>query len=415
MAIISPNCPEVLAVVLGAARSGVVPVMVNPSLLAGERDLILADADCRAILGPLELVEAVASDRRVPELASVPVTRPMHYTSGTSGHPKGVWCGLLDDAEAAALNDEEVDLWGFDRSDRHVCCAPLHHSAPLRFASMTLLAGGEVCLLPGFVSTGFEEAIVRSAPTTAFLAPVHLRRFLASGRPPDLTSFRLVAHAGAPCPPSVKRRALAAFPAGVVWEFYGSTEGQFTACGPEEWMNRPGTVGRARPRRRLAVDPDGVIWCEVPPYARWSYWRDAGRTAVAWRGASFSVFDIGRVDASGYLFLDGRRDDLIISGGVNVYPLEVELVLSDVSGVDEVIVFGAPDPDWGQRVCAAFDGSASPEALARHAATHLAPYKRPTTIYHISADTVPRTPSGKVRRSLVADGLQEQSGWKRER
>lgn len=381
--------------------------MLDPALLPRERDAILSDAGCVAVLGPDELGVAVASDRSGPELAPVPVTRPMHYTSGTAGRPKGVWSGVLDDVAAAALVSEEVELWEFAPRDRHLCCAPLHHSAPLRFASMTLLTGGEIILLPRFDVGAAAEAIGHFAPTTAFMAPVHLRRLLLSAPLPPLGSFRLLAHAGAPCASSVKLEALRAFPPGSVWEFYGSTEGQFTACGPDEWRERPGTVGRARPRRRLTIGHDSLIWCAVPEFARWTYWRDPERTAAAWNGDSFTVFDIGRLDADGYLYLDGRRDDLIITGGVNVYPLEVELALNEVPGVEEVVVFGAPDPEWGQRVCAAFDGPAAPDALARQAIARLAPHKRPKAYYHIAAEAVPRTPSGKVRRSAVADQLNE--------
>src|SRR5207248_4605632 len=113
----------------------------------------------------------------------------------------------------------------------------------------------------------------------------------------------------------------------------GATEGQFTVCSPAEWEARPGTVGRARPHRRLSVDDDGLIWCEVPRYARFEYWRDPKSTAAAWRGAAFTAGDLGRLDKEGYLFIDSRRDDLIISGGVNVYPAEVEHVLAAVPGV----------------------------------------------------------------------------------
>ncbi len=174
-----------------------------------------------------------------------------------------------------------------------------------------------------------------------FCVPTHLQRLFAHWDAvgvPDLSSFRLVAHAGAPCPPSVKQRLVELFPAGTTWEFYGSTEGQFTACRSEEWREHPGTVGRARPGRTLSTDEDGRIWCAVPPHARFTYLGAPEQTAAAWRetpdGPAFTVGDVGRLDAEGYLHLDGRRTDLIISGGVNVYPLEVENALREVPGVD---------------------------------------------------------------------------------
>jgi long-chain acyl-CoA synthetase len=188
-----------------------------------------------------------------------------------------------------------------------------------------------------------------------------------------------------------------------VWEFYGSTEGQFTACPPEDWLERPGTVGRARPGRRLTTDPDGTIWCEVPDAARFSYWRDPAKTAGAWRGPAFTVGDLGRLDAGGYLWLEGRREDLLITGGVNVYPLEVERALAACPGVHEVAVFGTPDERWGTRVCAAVVGSADPDAVRAYARERLAPAKRPKTVVRV--DALPRTDRGKLRRTTLAAEL----------
>ena len=199
-------------------------------------------------------------------------------------------------------------------------------------------------------------------PTTAFMAPSALSRLLDAGknRRQRFDSLRLLAHAGSPCPPIVKRRALERVGPDVLWEFYGSTEGQFTVCSPDEWLARPGTVGRARAGRTLSVDPDGTVWCRPPGFGRFTYWRDPAKTAAAWRDGFFTVGDLGRIDADGYLYLDGRRDDLIISGGVNVYPAEVESVLSEVDGVGEIAVFGVSDDRWGQRVCAAVVPAATP-------------------------------------------------------
>jgi long-chain acyl-CoA synthetase len=235
------------------------------------------------------------------------------------------------------------------------------------------------------------------------MVPAHLQRLFSLPELPDLSSFRLVAHAGAPCPAPLKRAALAAFPTGTVWEFYGSTEGQFTACSPLDWIERPGTVGRARPGRTLSTDADGTIWCEAPAHARWAYWRDEVRTAEAWRDDAFTVGDLGRLDDGGYLWLEGRRDDLIISGGVNVYPVEVEQALADLPGIDEVAVFGAPDERWGQRVCAAVVGTATAGQVVEHARSKLAAYKCPKEVYAVP--DLPRTSTGKIRRSVLAEVL----------
>jgi long-chain acyl-CoA synthetase len=339
----------------------------------------------------------------VPESRGLPLGRPMHVTSGTTGRPKPVDSGILSGAQARALLAEERDLWGFTDDDVNLVLSPLHHSAPLRFAMGTLLAGGRI-VVPGlFDPVAVTEAIERERPTSMFCVPTHLQRLFAHWDrhgPPDLSCFRLVAHAGAPCPPAVKQRLIELFPDGSTWEFYGSTEGQFTACRSEEWLERPGTVGRARPGRRLDVDPDGTIWCTVPEHARFTYFGDPEKTAAAWRdtpqGRAFTVGDVGRIDDEGYLYLDGRRTDLIITGGVNVYPLEVENALRELPGVEDVAVYGVPDDDWGQRVCAAVVGSATEPELAAYARERLSPPKRPKTWTFL--DDLPRTATGKVRR-----------------
>lgn len=395
------NRPEVLAVVLGALRSGIVPVPLNAQLLPAERDLLVADADPALVLTDDD-VDALLGGPEA-ELAPWPLARPMHYTSGTTGRPKGVWSGVLPAADAGALLAEERDLWGFAPDDVHLVCSPLSHSAPIRFAAGTLLAGGSVVVLPRFDPALFAEAVASHRPTTAFVAPAHLQRVFAAPDLPDLASFRLLAHAGAPCPVPVKERALAAFPEGSVWEFYGSTEGQFTACSPDDWGARPGTVGRARPGRRLRVDDDGHIWCRVPDSARFSYWRDPAKTADAWQGDEFTVSDLGRLDDDGYLYLDGRRDDLVISGGVNVYPLEVEQALATLPGVEDVAVFGLDDETWGQRVCAAVVGRVTPADVEAFARARLAAYKRPKDVYVVPE--IPRTTTGKLRRSRLGEEL----------
>lgn len=397
-----PSSPELLCALLGALRSGVVAVPLNPALLPEERAFVFGDAEPSLIVdddaGLAALLEGPEAD-----LARVPLSRPMHYTSGTTGRPKGVWSGLLAEAEAAALVAEEAALWGFDRGDVHLVCSPLHHSVAIRFGAGTLLAGGSVVVLPRFDARSAAVAIAEHRPTTAFMVPAHLQRLFAAGDLPDVSCLRLLVHAGAPCPAPLKTEALRTLGEDVVWEFYGSTEGQFTVCSAPEWLERPGTVGRARRGRTLSVDDDGTIWCAVPPYARFEYWRDPVKTAAAWRGDAFTVGDLGRLDGAGYLYLDGRRDDLVISGGVNVYPAEVEQALAAMPGVRDVAVFGVSDERWGQRVCAAVVGDVAPDDVIAHARAHLAPYKCPKDVYLVAQ--LPHTSTGKLRRGAVAAEL----------
>ena len=402
----TPSTGDMLAAILGALRVGIVPVLLHAGLLEHERALLLEDAAPDLVIDEVGLSSLLAAEPT--ELAPWPLARPMHYTSGTTGHPKGVWSGVLEEAEAAALVAEERDLWGFAADDVHLVCSPFHHSVAIRFSAGTLLAGGDVAILGPFDAERAIDALHRIEPTTTFMVPAHLQRVFAASPTPPLAGLRLLAHAGSPCPAPLKRRVLEAAGDDVVWEFYGSTEGQFTVCSAEEWRERPGTVGRARRHRSLEVDPDGTVWCAVPEYARFSYWRAPEATAAAWRPAppgapgpsAFTVGDLGRLDDDGYLFLDGRRDDLVITGGVNVYPAEVEQALVAIPGVSEAAVFGVDDDRWGQRVCVAFVGDAAPEDVVAGARERLAAHKRPKQAFAVAS--LPHTTTGKVQRNLLA-------------
>ena len=418
---------DLICAALGAARIGLIPVMLNATLTAAERDDLAADARPSVrVFTDVELHDLIGEGRPT-DLAPYPLTRPMHYTSGTTGRPKGVTTGLWDDATARAVVEDEAAVWHFDPKDLHMVCSPMYHTVSIRFASGTLLAGGSLAILSRFHVPTALDTLRRYRPTTTFLVPTHLQRILQS---PDLEtdetfdSLRLLAHAGAPCPDTVKRAIMERVRPGGVWEFYGSTEAQFTVCPPEDWLDRPGTVGRARRGRRLRIAPVlpvedgdivaqgpgavGTIWCDLPDFARFSYWENPAATAAAWNGSACTVGDLGHLNADGFLYLTGRRHDLIISGGVNVYPAEIENALAAVDGIAEVAVFGLPDEQWGQRVCAAYvtdrsSRSSAEEALRAAATARLAPYKRPKSYF--AATDLPHTATGKLVRRAVPEHL----------
>jgi acyl-CoA synthetase (AMP-forming)/AMP-acid ligase II len=345
----------------------------------------------------------------------------MAYTSGTTGRRKGVWVGVHDASRGREVVHDEHDAFERRHGDVHLVVSPLYHSGPLRFATVTALLGGRVAVLPSFDARVWRDTLRTVRPTSLFCVPTHLRRLLALDDvgADDLASLDLLAHAGAPCPVPLKRQVIDLAPSGSVWEFYGSTEGQFTVCPPALWQRAPGSVGAARPGRRLEIRPSadggddddvGTVWVHAPDHASWQYFRAPRRTGQAWDGDAFTVGDLGHlddVDGQAVLTLDGRPGDLVITGGVNVYPAEVERHLLDHPGVAEAAVFGVPDDDWGERLVAAvvawpgheLDG----EQLRTWARRRLAGARVPKRIRVV--DDLPRTPTGKVRRVGLATAL----------
>ena len=420
-----------------ACLEGVVAVPLPPELTDAELAPVLADADPSVVIVDPARVRArhtversarpvVATDAgRMAELpgsdpsSGWPRTRPMAYTSGTTGRRKGVHAGVHDAAWGQALIEDEHAAFDHRHGSSHLVVSPLYHSGPFRFALVTALLGGRVAVLPRFDPTEWLTALRELRPTSLFCVPTHLHRLLAEPglRADDLASLALLAHAGAPCPVPLKHQVLALAPDASVWEFYGSTEGQFTVAAPAVWEQAPGTVGTARPDRAVQVRDDtgrtlaagevGTVWARVPEHARFDYWRDPVRTAEAWDHDAFTVGDLGHLDEAGRLFLDGRPGDLVITGGVNVYPAEVERALLALPGVAEAVAFGVPDADWGERLVAAVvpwpDASLVGAALREELRTHVSRAKLPKQV--LVVDELPRTVTGKLRRVGLADAL----------
>jgi long-chain acyl-CoA synthetase len=427
----SPNRPEVLEVVLAALRAGLVPVPINALLTPRERDHQIVDSGLRALFpvfspkptryeeppmvihlddGLEELIDGAPS----APLHDFVIGRPMHYTSGTTGAPKGVYAAGSP-GTAEGVSQAFRTLWGIEQDEVHLVCSPLAHSAPLRFSIRTLEAGGRVIVQERFDPLATLDAIEEHRVTSTFMVPTHLERILELGAPEiskrDLTSLRTLAHAGAPIRESSKRAIIDLFPEGSVWEFYGSTEGQATRISTAEWLNHPGSVGRALPgievwvesKDQAAAPPGtvGRVWVRPPESERFEYWRDPAKTTATWRGDSFTAGDLGYLDGGGYLYLVGRLHDTIITGGVNVYPQEVEAILCEHPDIAEAMVYGAPDDEWGQKVCAQIVGAPgastlTPEQIRAWARDKLAPYKIPRAIELV--DELARTPTGKLKR-----------------
>jgi long-chain acyl-CoA synthetase len=429
IAVLSSNRREVFEIVMGTLRAGIVPVPINGLLTGPEIAYILEDSGARWLFtdrpmqappGVERIVtlgdayERLLSESEPNRLADFIRGRPMHYTSGTTGQPKGVWVKPPPVKRAAQSSSAFRRLWAIESGDMHLICSPLAHSAPLRFSMRTLEGGGTVVLQERFEAEETLAAIALFGTTSTFMVPTHLERILALGRKTlaryDLSSIRLLAHAGAPIREETKRKVIKLFPQDSVWEFYGSTEGQATRISTAEWLERPGSVGRALAGAEILIMDEGgspmpsgevgEVWVKDPGAERFEYWRDKRKTRLAWRQGAFSVGDLGWLDRDGYLFLTGRKHATIITGGVNVYPQEVELVLLQHPAVKEVLVYGVDHDEWGQAVHAAVvPEESSPldgELLRSWARERLAGFKLPRKIEVV--DELERTATGKIKR-----------------
>ncbi|MFC9975827.1 AMP-binding protein [Spirillospora sp. NPDC127200] len=447
------NRPEFLAALLAALQSGVYLVPVSRHLTVPEIGYVLADSGARAVLSERAhagVVAAAADEAGVaPEVriavdgapgwadldelcaAADPAPPPdrtmgsiMLYTSGTTGRPKGVRRPVLDvppEVLAQVMTETIGRHLGLEAGDEvHLAVGPLYHSAPCMHAMMALNLGHAVVVGPRFEPEEALALIERHRVTNTFMVPTMFHRMLALPEEVraryDVSSLRQVFHSAAPVPVETKQRMMDWW-GPVLTEYYGSTEsGAVVVARPHEWLARPGTVGRAVAGVEIKIlGPDGA---ELPPgetgliYARgqtgFEYHGDPAKTAASMRGDLYTPGDLGHLDADGWLYMSDRRTDLIISGGVNLYPAEIEAALLQHPAVADAVVIGVPDPEWGQRPVALVEPAAGAAAgpglaadLLEHCGRRLAKLKHPRRIEF--RESLPRTPSGKLSRSRVRD------------
>ncbi|HYW04249.1 MAG TPA: AMP-binding protein [Gammaproteobacteria bacterium] len=348
----------------------------------------------------------------------------MLYTSGTTGRPKGVrrpLKGVAPEEPLVRARDMARRMYGLTPGDGcHLVQGPLYHAAPGRIGMRALHLGHTLVLMDKWTPEGALARVERYRVDNTHMVPTMFHRLLKlprGGRERhDLSSMRVVLHGAAPCPVETKRKMMRWW-GPVLYEYYGGTEGGGTYVTPEDWLARPGTVGRPWPGSQVFVlDAEGnelpagrvgVVYF-LPSQGPVAYHRDPDKTRAAFRGELLTLGDMGYVDEDGWLFLSDRRSDLILSGGVNIYPAEIEAVLHQHAKVADVVVFGLPDEEWGERVQAVVqpleDVASSPELadeLLRFAAESLARYKLPKQIDFV--DELPRLPTGKLARREVRE------------
>ena len=452
VALLSDNTPETYEVYWAALRSGLYVTAVNHNLSADEASYIVRDCGARALVVSgakadvvrgldVEVAERLAYGTPVDgfedyeaalaaagnePLAEQPHGDDFLYSSGTTGRPKGVQVPL------PAIRVDEPGysyvtifggLYGFGQDTVYLSPAPVYHAAPLRFGGVVHSLGGTLVMMERFDAEGALRAIQEHRVTHTQMVPTMFVRLLKLDdevrRSYDVGSLRCVVHAAAPCPVEVKRRMIE-WLGPIVQEYYASTEANgATMIDSETWLAHPGSVGTAllgvvhvcaEDGRELGPGEVGTIWFEREevPFA---YHNDPERTAATqhpdhptWT----TVGDLGYVDDEGFLYLTDRKAFMIISGGVNIYPQEVEDLFSLHPAVADIAVIGVPDEEMGERVAAfvqpapgAEPGDGLAAELTAYARDRIAHYKVPREIHF--RETLPRTPTGKMVKGRLRE------------
>lgn len=450
VAVVSFNSAAGWVVSYALRKLRVVGVPVNFRLRGGELAYVINDSRATVVCAGPGLVEHVEAVRDrlsgPPALVSLPgATAPagwtdlerlmqetspealpepaeegpgmaatMIYTSGTTGHPKGAY---RPEGLSVANVLRVIELFTLGDTDVHLMAGPGYHSAVGLFASLTTICGGTVVVMPRFDPEEALRLIERHRVTTTFMAPTLLQRMVdlpAEVRSRyDLSSLRVIIMAAAPCPFSLKRRICEMF-GEVLWEFYGATEtGINTVLRPEEQLTRPGSVGKVVPGNEILIlnergepVPDGEpgeLWVRNDWLA--SYYNRPDDTTSAMRDGFFSVGDIAYRDSDAYYYICDRKVDMIISGGVNIYPAEVEACLFEHPAVADVAVIGVPDHQWGESTKAVVQlrpgASATETELIDWCRQRIADYKRPRSVDFVSE--LPRDQTGKLLKRQIRD------------
>jgi long-chain acyl-CoA synthetase len=455
VAAVLPNCAEFYTVYLACLQAGWYFVPINNHSVGPEIAYILGNSETKAFVGHERFAEAcvagadeaglerdrcfaigeIAGFRPLTDLIDgFPESQPprraagmvMNYTSGTTGRPKGIRRSLAGiSPEDAGLGFGGIlMLFGINPRDDnvHLVGSPLYHTAVLVFSGAALSFGHTVVLMDKWTAEGMLERIQKHRVTHSHLVPTQFRRMLVlpeeHRRSYDLSSMRHMIHAAAPCPVEVKRRMIEWW-GPVVDEYYAASEGGGTIVTSAEWLTKPGTVGKKWPISEVAIFDDeenilgpneiGTVYMSMGAL-NFEYHKDPEKTAANRIDNYFTVGDLGYLDEDGYLFLCDRKIDMIIWGGTNIYPAEIEGELVSHPKVIDAAVFGIPDEEWGEQIKAVIEpvedvepapGPELEAELMAFCTERLAKFKVPKTIEFVVE--LPRDPNGKLVKRKLRD------------
>jgi long-chain acyl-CoA synthetase len=436
---------EEVAYVVNDARA--VVLVAHADLLHHDRDTLPPSVTILAVATPPSIAERFEIDgalTTVPpdvtewstwrdgfeELHDAFIGDPlsMIYTSGTTGHPKGVrrLPGTNDGSQAVDYLTQVTKLFGAWSGMRTIIAGPMYHSAPYAYALVAARGYGAFLVLEDrFDPEEFLALIEQYQITSLYMVPtmfVRLLRLSPEIRSRyDLSTLRHVSHTAAPCPPDVKR-AMIEWWGPIIDEFYGSTEvGFITGCTSEEWLAHPGTVGRPLPSSDVrvfnedgpvAAGESGEVFVRAQANSDFTYFGKSEARAEVEREGLITCGDIGFLDSDGFLYLCDRARDMIISGGVNIYPIEIEACLLKLPGVADCAVFGIPDDEYGESIAAAIKldegATLSADEIRGHVRAHLAGFKVPRVVtFH---ESLPREDSGKMFKRKLRQPYWENAG-----
>ncbi len=453
VALVLENSAEFYQIHLAITQIGMYMTPINNHLTGPEIAYIVRDSGAKVFFGSAQFAEACVAAREELEfpsercfsvgdvdgfrpfaelVAGQPESMPedraagqvMNYTSGTTGRPKGVRRTLapISPDLVATLTTGFLGMFGLQPEDDnvHICGSPLYHTAVLVFSSSALHMGHAVVLMDKWQPEEMLRLIARYRVTHSHMVPTQFHRLLKLPEGVrgeyDVSSLRAMIHAAAPCPVETKWKMLDWW-GDAVYEYYAATEGGGTLITPQEWRKKPGSVGRAWPNSDVKIYDDqqnelgpgqiGTVYMLLGQ-ADFEY-KDAGKKTRDNRiGSYFTVGDVGELDEDGYLFLRDRKNDMIISGGANIYPAEIEAELIQHPKVADVAVFGIPNDDWGEEIKAVIQpiddveaGDALTDEIFAWCADRLAKMKTPRTIDYL--DELPRDPNGKLYKRKLRD------------